>query len=65
MGVILPLAGRQSSAGGNGGDGYAATAATLNLPCAVAVGPLGDIFIADTNNLRIRKVLHWIWFLHI
>jgi len=38
------------------GDGALATSATLNAPAAVAVDSSGDIFIADTNNMVIRKV---------
>jgi len=50
-----------STVAGNGergfaGDGGPATKAKLNRPCAVAVGPEGDLFIADYGNQRIRKV---------
>jgi sugar lactone lactonase YvrE len=50
-----------STVAGNGergfaGDGGPATKAKLNRPCAVAVGPEGDLFIADYSNHRIRKV---------
>src|SRR6202000_1847308 len=41
---------------GFGGDGQSATSATLNAPAGVAVDLLGDLFIADTGNNRIRKV---------
>lgn len=46
-------------AGGGGaaiGDGGLATDATLNQPCAVAVGGDGSVFITDWENNRIRKV---------
>ncbi len=39
-----------------GGDGGAATQAALNSPEGLAVDALGNLFIADTTNERIRKV---------
>ncbi len=52
-GVITTVAG-----GGNGGlgDGGPATLGQLSRPQAVAVGPNGDLYIADYDNHRIRKV---------
>jgi uncharacterized protein (TIGR03437 family) len=41
---------------GFGGDGGPATQAKLSTPTAVAVDSLGNIYIADANNSRIRKV---------
>ncbi len=41
---------------GFGGDGAAATAANLNTPRGVYVDAVGNVFIADTFNSRIRKV---------
>lgn len=38
------------------GDGCLATQATLNGPFGIAVDPSGILYIADTNNSRIRKV---------
>jgi hypothetical protein len=38
------------------GDGGPATSAALSGPAAVAVDTSGNLFIADTNNNRIRKV---------
>jgi sugar lactone lactonase YvrE len=38
------------------GDGIAATSASLNFPSGVATDKNGNIFIADKNNARIRKV---------
>jgi sugar lactone lactonase YvrE len=41
---------------GYSGDGEAAVQATLNRPKGVALDPAGNIFIADTENHRIRRV---------
>ena len=41
---------------GFGGDGGAATGASLSQPYAVFGDVTGNLFIADTNNRRIRKV---------
>jgi len=53
-GTITTVAGNGVS--GFGGDGFAATAANLFQPSAVALDSLGNIYIADANNDRIRKV---------
>ncbi|BBI31186.1 NHL domain-containing protein [Cohnella abietis] len=42
--------------GGFSGDGGAATSAELNNPKGVAVDSSGMLYIADSNNNRIRKV---------
>ena len=42
--------------GGFAGDGGPATAARLLSPRAVAVDSIGDMYIADTGNHRVRKV---------
>jgi trimeric autotransporter adhesin len=46
---------------GNGNPGYSgdngpATSASLNNPSGVAVDATGNLYIADTNNARVRKV---------
>jgi len=41
---------------GFSGDSGPATSAALNAPIAVAVDTQGNLFIADTNNNRIRRV---------
>jgi uncharacterized protein (TIGR03437 family) len=38
------------------GDGVAATSTSLYRPSGVAVDKAGNLYIADTNNARIRKV---------
>ena len=53
-GTITTVAGTGTA--GFGGDNAAAIAASLSLPSAVAVGPGGSLYIADTNNHRIRMV---------
>jgi sugar lactone lactonase YvrE len=51
-GIILTVAG--DGIGGYSGDGGTATAAALNQPYGVAVDLFGNLFIADTDNDRIR-----------
>jgi len=41
---------------GYGGDGGPATKANLNAPKRIATDPTGNLYIADTNNNRVRKV---------
>jgi uncharacterized protein (TIGR03437 family) len=60
-GIITTVAGNGPSCagiacGGFSGDGGAATAASLNSPYGVTVDASGNLFIADTENNRIRKV---------
>lgn len=52
-GFVRTLAGRSGTAGfadGRGSD------ALFNLPTGIAVDRLGNVFVADTNNNRIRKI---------
>jgi len=53
-GVITTVAGNGTE--GFGGEGGPATSAQLNAPSGVAVDTAGNLFIADRNNNRIRKV---------
>ena len=53
-GIIATYAGTGES--GYSGDGAPATAARLDYPRGVAVDSSGNVYIADTNNHRIRKV---------
>ncbi len=54
FGIITTVAGTGTS--GYNGDGIAATSALLHDPFDVAVDSIGNIYIADANNFRIRKV---------
>jgi GT2 family glycosyltransferase/DNA-binding beta-propeller fold protein YncE len=52
--IITTIAG--SGENGYDGDDKPAIEAALNTPSAVAAGPNGDIYIADTLNYRIRMI---------
>ena len=53
-GTITAFAG--TGMGGSSGDGGPATSARLNAPIAIAVDGQGNVYIADFNNARVRKV---------
>jgi len=53
-GIITTIAGTGTP--GYNGDGIAATLAQLNNPVGVAADPVGNVFIADLGNRRVRKV---------
>ena len=59
-GIITTVAGNGTGAGTDtgsfSGDNGVATSAGLNTPEGVAVNAAGDIYIADFENYRIRKV---------
>src|SRR2546422_9072703 len=54
QGVVTTVAGTGQA--GFGGDGGLATTAQLNFPGGVAADLNSNIYIADLNNQRIRKV---------
>jgi DNA-binding beta-propeller fold protein YncE len=54
-GTISTVAGTGDA--GFGGDGGAATSAQLNSPYGLAVDDAGDLYIADCDNHRVRKVV--------
>ncbi|MBV9968189.1 MAG: hypothetical protein JO008_21135 [Alphaproteobacteria bacterium] len=53
-GIVTTIAGGHKGAGGDGGP---ADKAGLDRPHGAVVGPDGAIYIGDTNNHRIRKVV--------
>src|SRR5262249_15250809 len=53
-GLITTVAG--SGSGGYGGDGGTATSAFLSSPESLALDNAGNLYIADSANLRIRRV---------
>jgi sugar lactone lactonase YvrE len=56
-GTITTIAGTGASfAGSYSGDGGSATAAALAKPTSVAVDAAGNIYVADTNNQRVRLI---------
>ncbi|HXD91717.1 MAG TPA: T9SS type A sorting domain-containing protein [Bacteroidia bacterium] len=61
LGIISTIAGigylnPNTGGGGFGGDGGQATAALLNLPLGICLDASGNLYIADQENNRIRKV---------
>lgn len=55
-GLITTYAGTGTP--GGGGDGGPARAAQLDKPRDLEIGPDGDLYIADTDNNRIRAIDH-------
>ncbi|MGO9087873.1 MAG: hypothetical protein ACLP6G_16360 [Terriglobales bacterium] len=56
-GTIQTIVGNGTGTAGFSGDGGPATSAALNSPESVALGGSGNIFIADSENSRIRQLL--------
>ena len=55
-GIITTVAGNGTA--GYNGDGISATSASLNGPRGVLVDGAGNLYIADSENRRVRKVDH-------
>ncbi|MGH3472723.1 MAG: hypothetical protein ACRDPG_11870, partial [Nocardioidaceae bacterium] len=58
-GIITTVVGNGTACGGGTyscGDGGPAARATLNAPAGLAIGPRGDLFIADEGDVRVRQV---------
>jgi outer membrane protein assembly factor BamB len=55
-GTITTVAGTGSA--GYSGDGALATSAMLNAPRGLALDALGDLYVSDTGNNRVRRVDH-------
>jgi len=53
-GIITTVVGTGTA--GFGGDGGPATAAQLSFPCAVVQAPDGSLYVADSDNNRVRRV---------
>jgi sugar lactone lactonase YvrE len=53
-GIISTIAGTGDR--GFMGDGASATLSVLNEPTAIAIDPAGDIYIADSDNNRVREI---------
>src|SRR5262249_11695387 len=54
-GQIITVAGNGTA--GYSGDGGPATSAQLLVPRAIAVDAAGNVYIADTDNQRVREVV--------
>jgi sugar lactone lactonase YvrE len=55
-GTITTIAGRGPQHKGGTGDGGPATAATMDRPHGICLGPDGTVYIGDTNRHRVRRV---------
>jgi hypothetical protein len=55
LGIISTIAGH-GTISGYGGDGGAATAAYLNFPEMITVDGIGNLYVTDAGNNRVRKI---------
>jgi sugar lactone lactonase YvrE len=53
-GIITTIAG--NGVAGFSGDGAAATTARLDLPTALCIDVAGNLYVADTDNHRVRRI---------
>ncbi|MEX1039528.1 MAG: hypothetical protein WDZ51_02785 [Pirellulaceae bacterium] len=57
QGLIYTVAGKGPAARGGKGDDGPATEAELDRPHGIGIGPDNALYIGDTNNHRVRKVV--------
>jgi sugar lactone lactonase YvrE len=55
-GIITSVVGTPNGGAGFNGDNVPARAAQVNQPRGMAIGPDGNLYFADTDNHRIRKL---------
>ncbi len=55
-GIISTIAGASDGSSGYSGDGGSAVSATLNYPTGIVGDALGNLYISDSYNHRVRKV---------
>jgi sugar lactone lactonase YvrE len=55
-GIISRFAGDVGGGSGYSGDGGPATSAELNFPLAMTLDTSGNMYIADTDNQRVRRI---------
>jgi len=58
VGAITAVAGDPNQGCGYNSDGIPATQALLNSPSGVALDSVGDLYIGDSSNNRVRRVDH-------
>jgi len=55
-GTAITIAGSDPKAAGFSGDGGPATAARLNAPRDLTADRAGNVYVADSGNLRVRRI---------